>query len=113
MFDVANFKVRISSEDESRAIQEMVIKAGGRWANQPTGNGKVDYLTKPYIFVRNGVMTYDSGDDEYFGLMDLTEAEFYLEVSYKAVPRPMKTITVLGKEYHEGVVRRLLDGHSI
>lgn len=114
MFDVKNFKVRISNVNESKAIQEMVIKAGARWANQSKDNGFVQFTTKPYMFVRQGIMTYDSGGDpEYFESMDHPEAEFDLEVSYIATPRPLKTITILGNEYHESVVRRLLEGYSI
>lgn len=108
MSEFKNMKFRVSSEESSKEIQNLLFEAGYKW---PTACREVCNLTKPFIYTdTDGYITYGVFEDCF---LESKYKEFKIERTLHLVPKNTKTITIEGKQYDEELVKYRLENNSV
>ena len=108
MSEFKNMKIRVSSEESSKEIQNLLFEAGYKW---PTGGRKVCNLTKPFLYTdTNGYITYGVLED---GFLQSKYKEFKIGHIPHLVQKETKTVTIAGKKYDEELVKYWLENNSV
>ena len=108
MSEFKNMKFRVSSEESSKEIQNLLFEAGYKW---PTAGREVCNLTKPFLYTdTDGHITY--GVVEAF-FVESNDPEFKIEHTPRLAPKETKTITIAGKKYDEELVKYWLENNSV
>ena len=108
MSEFKNMKFRVSSEESSKEIQNLLFEMGYKW---PTACREVCNLTKPFLYTdTDGYITYGVFEDCFLQSKD---KEFKIERTLHLVPKETKTITIAGKNYDEELVKYWLEGNSV
>ena len=104
MSEFKNMKFRVSSEESSKEIQNLLFEAGYKW---PTACREVCNLTKPFLYTdTDGYITYGVFEDCF---LQSKYKEFKIERTLHLVPKETKTFTIAGKNYDEELVKYWLE----
>ena len=102
-----NMKFRVSSEESSKEIQNLLFEAGYKW---PTAGREV-CPTTPFLYTdTDGYITYGVFEDCF---LQSKYKEFKIEHILRLVPKETKTITIAGKNYDEELVKYWLENNSV
>lgn len=108
MSEFKNMKFRVSSEESSKEIQNLLFEMGYKW---PGAGRDVCNLTKPFIYTDNeGYMTFGVFEDCF---LQSKYKEFKIEYVARLIPKNTKTITIAGKQYDEELVKYWLENNSV
>ena len=109
MSEFKNMKFRVSSEESSKEIQNLLFEMGYKW---PTAGREICNLTKPFLYTDNeGYMTFGVFEDCF--LQSSKYKEFKIEYVLRLIPKNTKTITIAGKKYDEDLVKYWLENNSV
>lgn len=107
MSEFKNMKFRVSSEESSKEIQNLLFEAGYKW---PTAGREV-CPTTPFLYTdTDGYITYGVFEDCF---LQSKYKEFKIEHILRLVPKETKTITIAGKNYDEELVKYWLENNSV
>ncbi len=107
MSEFKNMKFRVSSEESSKEIQNLLFEAGYKW---PTAGREV-CPTTPFLYTdTDGYITYGVFEDCF---LQSKYKEFKIEHILRLVPKETKTITIAGKKYDEELVKYWLENNSV
>ena len=107
MSEFKNMKFRVSSEESSKEIQNLLFEAGYKW---PTAGREV-CPTTPFLYNdTDGYITYGVFEDCF---LQSKYKEFKIEHILRLVPKETKTITIAGKKYDEDLVKYWLENNSV
>lgn len=107
MSEFKNMKFRVSSEESSKEIQNLLFEAGYKW---PTAGREV-CPTTPFLYTdTDGYITYGVFEDCF---LQSKYKEFKIERTLHLVPKNTKTITIEGKKYDEELVKYWLENNSV
>ena len=108
MSEFKNMKFRVSSEESSKEIQNLLFEMGYKW---PTAGREVCNLTKPFLYTdTDGYITYGVFEDCF---LESKHKEFKIKHILHLVPKETKTITIAGKSYDEELVKHWLENNSV
>lgn len=108
MSEFKNMKFRVSSEESSKEIQNLLFEMGYKW---PGASREICNLTKPFLYTDNeGYMTFGVFEDCF---LQSKYKEFKIEHILHLVPKETKTITIAGKNYDEELVKYWLENNSV
>ena len=107
MSEFKNMKFRVSSEESSKEIQNLLFEMGYKW---PTAGREV-CPTTPFLYTdTDGYITYGVFEDCF---LQSKYKEFKIEHILRLVPKETKTITIAGKKYDEELVKYWLENNSV
>lgn len=107
MSEFKNMKFRVSSEESSKEIQNLLFEMGYKW---PTAGREV-CPTTPFLYTdTDGYITYGVFEDCF---LQSNDKEYKIEYVPSLIPKNTKTITIAGKKYDEELVKYWLEGNSV
>ena len=107
MSEFKNMKFRVSSEESSKEIQNLLFEMGYKWRSgrQPLNKGASFLYTDEDGYIAFGLC------ETWFA--ESASKEYSLKCSYTLVPKITKTITIAGKKYDEELVKYWLENNAV